>query len=111
MTITVEPDDGYETADVIVTDKNGERVEVIDFGGVKYAFRMPEGGAEIETVFEKKNEVVDLFDDVSEGSYYYDAVIWAVRNGVTNGTGPDTFSYDDTCTRAQIVTFLYRACN
>ncbi len=53
VTITVEPDDGYETADVIVTDKNGERVGVIDLGGGKYTFRMPDGGAEIETVFEE----------------------------------------------------------
>ena len=49
------------------------------------------------------------FKDVAESAYYYKAVLWAVENGVTNGTSPDTFSPDDACTRGQIVTFLYRA--
>ena len=48
------------------------------------------------------------FADVTKGAYYYDAVLWAVAAGVTNGTSATTFSPDDTCTRGQIVTFLYR---
>ena len=48
------------------------------------------------------------FKDVKKGQYYYDAVLWAVEKGITTGTGPDTFSPDSTCTRGQIVTFLYR---
>ncbi len=48
------------------------------------------------------------FADVGAGAFYYDAVLWAVENGITNGTGSTTFSPEDTCTRAQIVTFLYR---
>ena len=48
------------------------------------------------------------FADVTKGAYYYDAVLWAVEAGVTNGTSATTFSPDDTCTRGQIVTFLYR---
>lgn len=48
------------------------------------------------------------FGDIEAGDYYYDAVLWAVENGITNGTSSTTFSPDTTCTRAQIVTFLYR---
>lgn len=48
------------------------------------------------------------FTDVPADSYYYDAVLWAVENGITKGTSSTTFSPDDTCTRAQIVTFLWR---
>ena len=51
------------------------------------------------------------FKDVAEDSYYYDAVRWAVSKGITSGTSSDTFSPDDTCTRAQVVTFLWRAKN
>ena len=51
------------------------------------------------------------FIDVHEGSYYYDAVIWAVKNGVTEGTSADTFSPEESCLRCQIVTFLYRTYN
>ena len=49
------------------------------------------------------------FTDVPADSYYYDAVLWAVENGITKGTSSTTFSPDDTCTRAQIVTFLWRS--
>ena len=49
------------------------------------------------------------FTDVAEGAYYYDAVLWAVENGITNGTSATTFSPDADCTRGQIVTFLWRA--
>jgi hypothetical protein len=45
---------------------------------------------------------------VEEGSYYYKAVLWAYENGITKGTSDTTFSPDDTCTRAQVVTFLWR---
>ena len=51
------------------------------------------------------------FKDVKEGDYFYDAVLWAVRNGITTGTSTDTFSPDLNCTRAQVMTFLWRAKN
>lgn len=50
------------------------------------------------------------FDDVIPGTFYYDAVMWAVKNNITKGTGASTFSPGDGCTRFQIVTFLWRAC-
>ena len=49
------------------------------------------------------------FQDVAEGAFYYDAVLWAVENGVTKGTSEDKFSPNATCTRGQVVTFLFRA--
>ena len=62
--------------------------------------RLPDSG--IYTLFIK---------DVKEGDYFYDAVLWAVRNGITTGTSTDTFSPDLNCTRAQVMTFLWRAKN
>ena len=58
---------------------------------------------------EEKPDIKDIFNDVPSGSYYEDAVIWAVGNGITNGTGEMTFDPDGICTRAQAVTFLWRA--
>ena len=49
------------------------------------------------------------FDDVAEGAWYYDAVMWAVKNGVTAGMTPTTFVPDGSCTRAQMVEFLWNA--
>ena len=49
------------------------------------------------------------FTDVAAGRFYYDAVLWAVENGITNGMTATTFAPDTSCTRGQIVTFLYRA--
>ena len=59
----------------------------------------------------KPKTAASPFGDVKAGAYYYEPVLWAVENGITNGTGPDKFSPDATCTRAQIVTFLYRSMN
>jgi len=59
----------------------------------------------------KKVSAVNPFKDIKKSDYYYNAVLWAVKNNVTTGTGKDTFSPADTCTRGQIVTFLYRAIN
>ena len=54
-------------------------------------------------------EAENPFTDVAEGEYYYDAVLWAVANGITNGTGETTFAPEAVCTRSQVVTFLWRA--
>ena len=53
----------------------------------------------------------NIFTDVSPDAYYYDAVLWAVENGITSGMGNGKFAPDAACTRGQIVTFLYRAMN
>ena len=101
------PDEGYEVDKVIVTDKNGNSVEVVDNGSGTYSFTQPAGEVNVKVVF--RNVTVIPFVDVPAGEYYYDAVQWAVKNGITDGTSDTTFSPNAPCTRAQIVTFLWRA--
>ena len=112
VTITVKPDDGYELDELIVTDKNGDALKLTDKGNGKYTFTMPGSKVEIEASFVEIEEpvVVPAFTDVPADAYYADAVEWAVKNGITVGTGDGTtFSPDQGCTRAQVVTFLWRA--
>ena len=108
VTITVKPDDGFKLDDLTVTDKNGSKLEIIDKGNGKYTFVMPSGKVDIKTIFTEQAEV-SPFDDVPNDAYYYEAVKWAVENGVTGGIGNDLFAPNQPCTRAQIVTFLWRA--
>lgn len=110
VTITVKPDAGYELDELIVTDKNGDTVKLTDKGNGKYTFTMPGSKVEITATFvEITEEQVDPFTDVTTSDYYYDAVLWAVENGVTNGTSATTFSPNMAVSRAQMVTFLWRA--
>lgn len=110
VTITVDPDNGYELDELTVLDKNGKEVELTKKSDSKYTFKMPSGKVTIEATFaEIGAEYENPFVDVSEGAYYYDAVLWAAENGITGGTSATTFSPAVTCTRAQTVTFLWRA--
>ena len=112
VTITPTPDEGYAVAQVIVTDKNGNPVEVTDNGDGTYSFKQPSGKVTISVTFaEIEQPGGNPFVDVPADAYYYDAVLWAVENGVTEGTNADgtLFSPNDPCTRAQVVTFIYRA--
>ena len=108
VTITVKPNDGYELDKLTVTDKDGNRLSLSDKGHGKYTFTMPSGKVSVEASF-AKHEVTISFLDVKQGDYYYDAVKWAVSNGITSGTSGITFSPNAACTRAQVVTFLWRA--
>lgn len=111
VTITVDPDDGYELDEIIVTDSDGDEISIRDRGDGKYTFTMPRGKVTVEATFvlvELPDEELP-FTDVYEGAYYADAVEWAVANGITSGTSATTFSPDASCTRAQMVTFLWRA--
>ena len=108
VTVTVTPDSGYKLGELVVTDKDGKKLELTDKGNGQYTFTMPSGKVEVAAEFVKEVEV-SPFADVEMDAYYYDAVKWAVEKGVTNGVSETLFGPDQACTRAQIVTFLWRA--
>lgn len=108
VTVTVTPDSGYKLGELVVTDKDGKKLELTDKGNGQYTFTMPSGKVEVAAEFVKEVEV-SPFADVATDAYYYDAVKWAVEKGVTNGVSETLFGPDQACTRAQIVTFLWRA--
>ena len=108
VTITVKPDDGFKLDDLTVTDKNGNELKLTDKGNGKYTFTMPAGKVEINAAFVKEVEI-SPFSDVSTSAYYYEAVKWAQEKGITGGIGNGLFGPNQPCTRAQIVTFLWRA--
>ena len=108
VTITVKPDSGYQLDELTVTDKNGKELKLTDKGNGKYTFTMPAGKVEINTAFVKEVET-SPFSDVSTSAYYYEAVKWAQEKGITGGIGNGLFGPNQPCTRAQIVTFLWRA--
>ena len=110
VTITVTPDAGYVLDELTVTDKDGKELSLTKKSDTEYTFVMPAGKVEITPSFVKQAEEPSrVFVDVKTGDYFYDAVQWAVGKGITNGTSAETFSPEDPCTRAQIVTFLWRA--
>ena len=110
VTITVTPDAGYVLDKLTVTDKDGKELSLTKKSDTEYTFVMPAGKVEITPSFVKQAEEPSrVFVDVKTGDYFYDAVLWAVEKGITNGTSAETFSPEDPCTRAQIVTFLWRA--
>ena len=108
VTITVKPDSGYQLDDLAVTDKNGKELKLTDKGNGKYIFTMPSGKVKINATFTKEAEP-SPFSDVSTSAYYYEAVRWAQEKGITGGIGNGLFGPNRPCTRAQIVTFLWRA--
>ena len=103
QTFTITPDKGYAVAKVLIDSKNVGTVKSYTFENVKKSHT-------IEVVFMKANgnPQTGVFVDVATGSYYEDAVDWAVENGITKGTDDTHFSPDGICTRAQAVTFLWR---
>ena len=109
VTITVKPDSGYVLETISVTDKNGNDLKLTDKGNGKYTFTMPTSKVEIKATFMEDNSVLNFFYDVPNDAYYYEAIKWAAENGVTGGVGNSLFAPNQPCTRAQIVTFLWRA--
>ena len=109
VTVTVKPDSGYVLETISVTDKNGNDLKLTDKGGGKYTFTMPASKVEVKVTFMEDNSVLNFFYDVPNDAYYYEAVKWAVENGITGGVGNSLFAPNQPCTRAQIVTFLWRA--
>ena len=109
VTITVKPDSGYVLETITVLDKDGKELALTDKGDGKYTFTMPRGEVTVKASFMEDNTVLNFFYDVPNDAYYYEAVKWAVEKGITSGIGNDLFGSNDPCTRAQIVTFLWRA--
>lgn len=109
VTITVKPDSGYVLETISATDRNGNDLKLTDRGNGKYTFTMPGSRVEVKVTFMEDNSVLNFFYDVPNGAYYYDAVKWAVDNGITGGVGNSLFAPNQPCTRGQIVTFLWRA--
>lgn len=109
VTITVKPDSGYVLETISATDRNGNDLKLTDRGNGKYTFTMPCSRVEVKVTFMEDNSVLNFFYDVPNGAYYYDAVKWAVDNGITGGVGNSLFAPNQPCTRGQIVTFLWRA--
>ena len=108
VTITPKPDAGYKVEKVVVT-ANGVPIEVTLGEDGTYSFIQPAGKVTIELVYAEEQAAELPFKDVPKEAYYYDAVKWAAENGITGGTSETTFSPEDPCTRAQIVTFLWIA--
>ena len=108
VTVTVKPDAGYELDSLKVFDKNGKELELTDKGDGRFTFIMPAGKVEVKAAFTEEVKI-SPFRDVPTDAYYYEAVKWAQKKGITGGIGDGLFGPNQPCTRAQIVTFLWRA--
>lgn len=109
ITLTVDPDKGYVLDALTVLDGKDKEIKLTEKNG-KYTFTMPASKVTVEATFKPLTTTGNNpFIDVPAGSYYEDAVIWAVDKGITSGTSAVTFDPNGNCTRAQAVTFLWRA--
>ena len=99
VTLTCTPNEGYRVARITGLE------ELTDNGDGTYSFQVDNEPVALSVLFLREN---NPFLDVNEGHYFHDSVLWAVEKGITNGTGEATFAPDETCTRAQVVTFLWR---
>ena len=107
VTVTVKPNEGYELGSLAVKDASGDLLPLADLGSGKYSFVMPDGKVSVEAEFVKT--AATSFADVPANAYFADAVKWAVDKGITNGLSDTMFGPYESCTRMQIVTFLWRA--
>ena len=108
VTLTVKPDKGYTLDTLTVTDGSGKEVKLTEKNG-KYTFTMPASKITVKVTFMEDNTMLNFFVDVPANAYYYDAVLWAAENGITGGVDDTHFAPNAPCTRAQAVTFLWRA--
>ena len=106
VTLTVDPDKGYVLDTLTVLDGKDKEIKLTEKNG-KYTFTMPDSKVTVEATFKTAGN--NPFTDVPAGAYYEDAVVWAVGKNITTGMSATTFDPNGSCTRAQIVTFLWRA--
>lgn len=106
---TVEAHEGYLLKNVTLETKAGNALALTDHGSGKYSFRMPNSSVVIHAVFAPANDTpVVGFTDVPDDAWYYDAMLWAVENGITKGISDTAFAPELACDRGQVATFLYR---
>ena len=108
VTLTVTPEEGYELADLTVTDFWGKDVALTDNGDGTYSFTMPGSQVEVEASFTQAEKPDLPFTDVTEADWFYDEVYYVWANGLMIGDSDTTFGPNGTTTRAQVVTILYR---
>ena len=111
VTITPVPDSGYTLSTITVSNSKDETIELTEQSDGTYTFTMPKENVTVSVAFAPQtaqNDTENPFLDVKEGPFY-NAILWSYRNGVTAGMTPTLFAPDETCTRAQTVTFLWRA--
>lgn len=115
VTITVTPDEGYELDTLTVKDKDGNEIKAKDNGDGTFTIEMPASEIEVKATFKEAEETPGTDDDfpfvdVPEDAYYRKPVEWAVENGITSGVSEDKYGPEMSCTRAQVVTFLWITC-
>ena len=108
VTVNPEPDEGYEVDEIIVTDEDGNAVEVTRNPDGSYSFTQPEGAVTIEVTFRPVGESGLPFTDVAEGDWFYGYVEYVYENGLMDGVSDTTFEPNGEVTRAQLVTILWR---
>ena len=109
VTLTVDPDKGYVLDTLTVLDDKDKEIKLTEKNG-KYVFTMPSGKVTVAGRFKVEQPAgKHPFTDIPSGAYYENAVIWAADEGITGGTSATTFDPNGICTRAQAVTFLWRA--
>ena len=108
VTLTVEPAKGYALEKIRIVDSKNKEIKAVIKNG-KYTFTMPDSDVTVIASFTDVNSIQMTFADVSANAYYAEAVKWAAEKGITGGTGDGNFNPNGSCTRAHIVTFLWRA--
>ena len=109
VTLTVDPDKGYVLDTLTVLDVKDKEIKLTEKNG-KYTFTMPDSKVTVEATFKAEQSTGNNpFTDIPAGAYYEDAVVWAVGRNITTGMSAAAFDPNGSCTRAQIVTFLWRA--
>ena len=103
--LTVNPDEGYELAELTVTDADGKAVEVAEDN----SFVMPAAAVTVSAVFQAEGTEPLHFDDVAEDAWYHDSVYWAAGEGVAQGKDEHIFASEDISSRGELITFLWRA--
>ena len=107
VTITVSPDEGYELAALVVTDRNGSALTITPQGDNRYTFKMPRSAVTVEASFQLLAPWSSPYADVNTGDWFYGAVEYVVESGLMTGTSATTFEPDATLTRAMMATVLW----